>query len=202
MKKSFLISSLLVFVLGGTVFAAAPLEAIRDSNTKVKAILDANKGKKLDAATEGNLRAIIAPATDFSAMSEAVLTAFPATITAAQRAAFKKSFEELLLLSSIKKMGRYSADFFKYGAESIQGTAATVETVAVYTKKDGRGDEVKLDYSLSLTNGRWMIVNYFMDGINTVRNYQQQFKSIIRTRGVDGAIKHVQQTVERYRIED
>jgi ABC-type transporter MlaC component len=206
MKRSFLINGVLavlfLVLLNGALFAGPAQDAIRDSNTKVKAVLDANKGKKLDAAVEEQLKAIIGPATDFSAMSDAVLTAFPADITAAQRAAFKKSFEELLLLSSVKKMGRYSADSFKYGAENIQGANAMVETTAVYSKNDGRVDEIKLNYALAFKNGRWMIVNYFMDGISTVGNYQQQFKRLNAKSGIDGVIKNVQATVERYRISD
>jgi ABC-type transporter MlaC component len=206
MRKSFLINGILAVLIlmlcGGTLFAATPLAAIRDSNNRVKAVLDENKGKKLDAVTEERLKVLISQATDFSAMSDAVLTVFPDTITAAQRAAFKRSFEELLLLSSVKKMGRYSADRFEYGAERVQGSSATVNTVAIYTKNDGRVDRVRLDYALELKNGRWMIVNYFMDGISTIRNYQQQFRSLIRARGIDGVIQHVQRTVERYRIED
>jgi len=206
MKKSFLIKGVLAVLFltlcSGALFAGPAQDTIRDTNNRVKAVLDANKGKKLDAATEERLKGIIGATTDFTAMSDAVLTVFPETITAAQRAAFKRAFEELLLLSSVKKMGRYTADSFRYGAERIQGTNATVETVAVYTKNDGRVDEIKLNYALALKNGRWMIVNYFMDGIDTVRNYQQQFRSLLRSRGVDGVIQHVQRTVERYRIED
>jgi len=206
MKKSFLIKGIVVVLgltlSGSALFAGAAQDAIRDSNNKVKAVLDANKGKKLDAVTEDKLRGIIAPATDFSAMSDTVLTVFPADITAAQRAAFKKSFEELLLLSSVKKMGRYSADSFEYGAENIQGANATVNTVAVYSKNDGRVDRIKLDYNLEMKNGRWMIVNYIMDGISTIRNYQQQFRSLLKSRGIDGVIQHVQRSVQQYRVED
>ena len=193
----------LVFMLcAGALFAGEPLEAIRESNNKVKDVLNANAGNKLDTATEEKLKAIIIPATDFSAMSDAVLTVFPADTTAAQRAAFKKAFEELLLLSSVKKMGRYNADHFEYGVEKIDGANATVKTIAIYNRKNGVAERIALDYTLTQKNGRWVIINYFTDGASTIRNYQGQFKKIINAKGVNAAIRQVEQTVVQYRVSD
>lgn len=204
MKKLLLTSScvLALVLCAGALFAGEPLEAIRESNNKVKDVLNANAGNKLDTATEEKLKAIIIPATDFSAMSDAVLTVFPADTTAAQRAAFKKAFEELLLLSSVKKMGRYNADHFEYGAEKIDGANATVKTIAIYNRKNGVAERIALDYTLTQKNGRWVIINYFTDGASTIRNYQGQFKKIINSKGVNAAIKQVEQTVVQYRISD
>jgi phospholipid transport system substrate-binding protein len=189
-------------LFAGALFADAPLEAIRESNEKVKEVLNANAGNKLDAATEEKLKAIISPATDFNAMSDAVLTVFPADTTPAQRAAFKKAFEELLLLSSVKKMGRYSADHFEYGAEKPAGANVRVSTVAVYNKKNSRAERISLDYTLMQKNNRWVIINYFTDGVDTIRNYQGQFKKIVNAKGVNAAIRQVEQTVAQYRISD
>lgn len=209
MKKSFSNKiRIAVFAVSGLcVFSATaaaqatPLAAIRDSNSRVKTILDSNNGK-MSSVTEARLKAIISQATDFSAMSAAVMTAFPSTITAAQRAEFRTAFEELLLLSSVKKMGRYRADRFEYGQQTINGHQAVVKTVAVYTKKDGRVDRVRLDYTLSNSSGRWMIVNYAMDDVDTVRNYQRQFRILVQRRGVAGTIQHIKNRVVEYRNED
>ena len=102
MKKSFSNKiRIAVFAVSGLcVFSATaaaqatPLAAIRDSNSRVKAILDSNNGK-MSSATEARLKAIISQATDFSAMSAAVMTAFPSSMTAAQRSEFRTAFEEL-----------------------------------------------------------------------------------------------------------
>jgi hypothetical protein len=48
------------FALAGTVSAqTTPLAAIRDSNTQVKAVLDANNGSKMDANKDAQLKSII-----------------------------------------------------------------------------------------------------------------------------------------------
>lgn len=209
MKKSFSNKiRLTVFALSGlTVVSAAaavpttPLAAIKDSNASVKTVLDANNGK-MSAKTETRLKEIISRATDFSAMSAAVMSAFPRTMTAAQRSKFRAAFEELLLLSSVKKMGRYRADRFEYGRERINGRQALVKTVAIYTKKDGRVDRVRLDYTLANTSGRWMITNYAMDDVDTIRNYQRQFRILVQRKGVAGTIQHIQNRVLEYRNED
>jgi ABC-type transporter MlaC component len=135
-------------------------------------------------------------------MSGAVMSAFPSSMTAAQRSEFRTAFEELLLLSSVKKMGRYRADRFEYGVQSINGNTALVKTVAIYSKKDGRVDRVHLDYSLSSSSGRWMIVNYAMDDVDTVRNYQRQFRILVQRKGVAGTIQHIKNHVAAYRDED
>ncbi|MDR2733711.1 MAG: ABC transporter substrate-binding protein [Spirochaetota bacterium] len=207
MKKLLSTKAVGILALGlmlsaGVLFAGAPLDAIRDSNEKVKEVLNANAGNKLDDATEKKLRAIIEPATDFSAMSDAVLTVFPADTTPAQRAAFKKAFEELLLLSSVKKMGRYNADNFEYGGEKAAGANVTVSTTAIYSKKNGGTERIALDYTLTQKDGRWVIINYFTDGTSTIRNYQGQFKKIVSAKGVAAAIRQVEQTVAQYRISD
>jgi len=200
--RTSVILALALMLCAGALFAGEPLEAIRESNNKVKEVLNANAGNKLDAATEEKLKAIIVPATDFSAMSDAVLTVFPADTTPAQRAAFKKAFEELLLLSSVKKMGRYNADRFEYGAEKFAGVNATVSTIAIYNRKNGASERISLDYTLTKKNGRWVIINYFTDGASTIRNYQGQFKKIINSKGVNAAIQSVEKTVTQYRISD
>ena len=211
MKKSFSISvvaAALSVVLAAQFLAAqtvaTPLMAIKDSNERVKRVLDANAGKKLDQATEGTLRGIISAATHFSTMSDAVVTVFPPLTTPTQRIKFKSAFESLLLLSSVKKMGRYKADRFEYKQQTVAagGQSALVKTVAVYTKKDGRIDRVSLDYTMSKVGGKWMIVNYTMDGIDTIRNYQRQFRILLRDKGIDGTIKHVENRVAEYRTDE
>ena len=209
MKKSFsnktLVSLLAVSVLALSSVCgyaqSTPLAAIKDSNTRVKTLLDANAGK-MSVAMENRLKTIISGATDFSSMSGAVMSAFPRTMTASQRSEFRAAFEELLLLSSVKKMGRYRADRFEYGNQSINGNRAFVKTVAVYTKKDGRVDRVRLDYTLTLSGGRWMISNYAMDDVDTVRNYQRQFRVLVSPKGVAGTIQHIKDRVIQYRNED
>ena len=211
MKKSFSISTVLavisIVLLGqfaAAQSAATPMSAIKDSNDRVKRVLDANAGKKLDALTEGTLRGIISAATHFSSMSDAVVSVFPPLMTPAQRTQFKSAFESLLLLSSVKKMGRYKADRFVYGRQTITagGNGASVKTIAVYTKKDGRVDRLALDYSLSRIGGKWMIVNYTMDGIDTIRNYQRQFRILLRDKGISGTIRHVENRVAEYRTDE
>lgn len=148
--------------------AAKPMEVIRTSNDAVLAILA--KHAVVDAATEQLLFAVIDPITEFDGMADTVLNTFCPKLAAGQCDEIKRTFTRLLRLSSIKKLGRYRADRFDYDGEEITGETAVVRTFAWYKQ-----ERIPLDYHLVQRPRGWLIGNYVVDEVDTIRNYRKQF---------------------------
>jgi len=152
--------------------AATPLEVVKTSNEAVLAVY--RRHPAVDAAVEKEIFAIIDGVTDYQALAAGAVDPFCPKLTAAQCATFKETFTRLLRISSIKKLGRYRADRFEYGGEAVTGQSALVRTTAFFKE-----EKIPLDYQLARRGGAWVIVNYIVDEIDTVRNYRKQFTQLL-----------------------
>jgi ABC-type transporter MlaC component len=199
MKKSLsnsAIGGLLLFFVAGTLIAqtSGPLDVIRKSNQDVTAIHTANP--TITPAVEVKMMELIDTVSSFATLSGRVIDNFRERLTPAQQAEFDKVFQELLRVSSIKKMGRYRADRFDYLSQQVTGTRAVVKTVAYYKEH-----KVALDYHLEVQGGKWVIVNYVSDNVDTIRNYQRQFVRLFRSQAFAQVMDRLRKRIEEYRKE-
>lgn len=195
-------SSLVAMILVGGGFSAlpvlaaeaSPMDTVRESNTEILAIF-ASGGDEAD--THARVYAVMDTVTDFAAMADGAIDRFCADLDAAKCTEFKNTFTHLLRARAIAKAGRYKADDFEYVDEEIDGTTAVVSTVAKY-----KDDSVSLVYHLTLRDGRWMIVNYVVDGVDTVRSHRKQFTRLLRKESVDDVIARLQRKIAEYEGSD
>jgi ABC-type transporter MlaC component len=174
--------------------APGPLETVRASNERVQDIL---KGREtISAAVREDLHRVIDEATDFATISLRVTETFCNKLTAAECAEFDRTFRDLLRASSTRKLGRYRADRFEYLGEDIGSGAATVRTVAFYKE-----DRVRLDYQLERSGGRWVVVNYLVDDVDTVRNYKKQFLRLFAKNDFRGVIDRLRAKIAEIEAE-
>jgi len=184
-------SALLAAILAALpAVAALPEEAalaeVRRSNREVMTILA--EQPELTAHVERRIDMILDRVTDFAAMSAAAGTGFTDGVSEAQRERFHRAFRTLLRNSALRRMGRYRADRVEYGEPSSDGPRARVPTTAWYG-----GDRVAIDYTLEPgADGRWRIVNYTVDGIDTIRNYRRQFARILRSESFEDLVKRLE----------
>lgn len=189
-----LLGAWLFFGLAGSAAAQTPLSVVRESNAAVLAIFD--KHPVVDAAVEQELFAVIDGVTDYAALAAAAIDTFCEQLSAAQCVTFKETFTRLLRISSIKKLGRYRADRFEYLGEHVAGATATVRTLAYYKE-----EKIPLDYQLSRRGGGWVIVNYVVDQIDTVRNYRKQFVQLLAKESFDQLIARLNRKIVQYETE-
>jgi phospholipid transport system substrate-binding protein len=168
--------------------AATPLEVVRTSNEAVQAIF--KKHPVVDAAVEKELFAVIDGVTDYPALAAAATDSFCPKMSPAQCSTFKATFTRLLRVSSIKKLGRYRADHFEYAGEEVSGSTALVRTFAFFKE-----EKVPLDYQLARRDPSWVIVNYVVDEIDTVRNYRKQFTQLLAKETVDQVIERLDRKI-------
>lgn len=189
------ISLFILLFCSTAISAASPHNVVRSSNNRVSAILQGQS--KVSPAMEAKLKTIISRVTAFEEMSRMVSSDFPASVKkqTGKMNKFRETFSELLLVSSVNKMGRYRAKKYVFGRTVINGNNATVNTVAYY-----KNDKVDLVYKLKRINGKWMIVNYQLDGIDTIYNYKKQFAQMFRLGwSIDKIIGRLQSAIQRNR---
>ena len=188
--NSFMLSILITVSMAYPLEQSA-LEVIRASNDQVQLILE--KKEIIDRETEEKLLAIINEVTDFSSISFRVIERFCENLTPIQCEYFDRIFQRLLRVSSIKKMGRYRAERFVYLGEEIIGDRAIVKTLAYY-----EDDEVHLNYLLERVDGQWLVHNYVVDDVNTIRNYTKQFIRLFARNTYDTIIRRLEKKIEEY----
>jgi ABC-type transporter MlaC component len=171
-----------------------PLDVVRASNEKVLAIFA--KHPTVDPATEQELLAVIDAVTDYEGIAKAAVDPFCAKLAPGQCATFKETFTRLLRISSIKKLGRYRADRFEYLGADAAGEQAVVHSRAFY-----KDEHVPLDYHLARRGGGWVIVNYVVDEIDTIRNYRKQFTQLLAKESVEQVIARLARKIEQYEAE-
>lgn len=171
-----------------------PLDVIRSSNTLVLDIYEASPvitRKVLDDITR-----VMEKVTDFEEIGDRVVQKTCSDRKSHSCERLKKEFITLLKLNATRKLGRYRADRFDYLGQVVEGKTARVKTIAWFQK-----DSVELDYILEKKAGRWVIVNYIADGVDTVRNYRSQFNRIITHKSVDFLIERLAKKNRLYRKE-
>ncbi len=182
-------SSLLVFLsLASIVSAATPLEIVKGTNESVLAIYHRNS--VVDAAIEKELLAIIDAVTDYQQMAGEALDPLCPKLTPAQCATFKEVFTRLLRISSIKKLGRARAGRFEYAGEQVTGESAVVRSFAFFNE-----EKVPLDYKMARRGETWVIVNYTVDEVDTVRNYRKQFTQLLAKKTFDQVISQLERKI-------
>ena len=173
------------------VMIMRPREVVKRSNQNVRDILKAQK--TVDAQTEAKLLEIINRVTDFETISQRVIQRFCKKLTQQQCETFDRVFQRLLRVSSLKKMGRYRADRFEYLSEEMKEKTAIVKTIAYYKE-----EKAQLDYYLEFKDEKWRIVNYVVDDIDTVRNYQKQFMRLFAKKTFEQVMERLKKKITDY----
>jgi phospholipid transport system substrate-binding protein len=192
-----ILTSLLVLLAAVPLSASSlqsPTEVIRWSNQEILAIYESND--EIDQEALDLVHEIMDQVTSFESLAGDAIDVFCDRFEESQCQAFKDAFVELLSVSSVRRLGRYRADRFEYLAESIEDDTALVQTLAYY-----EDDGVEIDYRLGLIDGQWLIVNYFVDGVDTVMNWRRQFRRLLRSDSVEDVILRLERKTEEYERE-
>lgn len=179
--------------LGQAAEDESPLVIIQESNEAIHAILADNP--VLEGEAEAAVYELMDAVTDFRRMADAAIDDLCAEGTE-KCDEWKQVFGDLLRIRSIKGLGRYRADRFDYLSEEIDGETAVVNTLAYF-----EDDEVTLDYELAATDSGWVIVNYIVDDVDTVRSYNRRFQRLLRAETVDDIIQRLRESIAEHESE-
>jgi phospholipid transport system substrate-binding protein len=97
---------------------------------------------------------------------------------------FTELMTELLENVYIDRLEGYSGQSVEYAGERVKGKRAQVRTFI--SDKDGK---IPVYYMMLLGESRWMIYDINTEGVGLVKNYRQQFKSILKKDKFEGLVK-------------
>jgi phospholipid transport system substrate-binding protein len=125
---------------------------------------------------------------DFQEMCKRVLGRTWQDLNQSERERFTELMTKLLENAYIGKLEDYRYTKIEYVEEKIQDDRAQVTTQI-------EKDDVKLPvhYILQLTSGKWMVYDINIEGVSLVRNYMEQFRSILRTDKFEGLVKIIEE---------
>ncbi len=113
---------------------------------------------------------------DFREMSKRILGRTWRKINEEDRACFTEQMTILLENTYIGKFEEYSGETVEYVAERVDGNKAQVDTII----NTGR-IRIPVNYKMILNgDSQWMVYDMTTEGVSLVRNYREQFRSILR----------------------
>lgn len=189
--KTLMALMLLTLIVPGSILASnGPTDQLRPALNSLTAIL-ANpelKGDANKAERRSRIMASIKTGFDFREMSKRILGRSWKDISDAEREHFTELMTKLLENVYIGKLEGYSGQTVGYVDERIKGERAQVSTLI-----EDSGIKIPVHYIMTLTDDKWMVYDINIEGVSLVRNYKEQFKSILRTEKFDGLIKVLEQ---------
>lgn len=178
---------LLAFCFSGSLSASTgPTDQLRPTLNGLTAIL-ANpelQGDKNKAERRTKIMASIKTGFNFREMSKRILGRSWKDISDADKDYFTELMTKLLENVYIGKLEGYSGQTVGYVDERIKGKRAQVSTLI-----EDDGIKIPVHYIMTLTGQKWMVYDINIEGVSLVRNYKEQFKSILRTEKFEGLIK-------------
>jgi phospholipid transport system substrate-binding protein len=121
---------------------------------------------------------------DFREMSKRVLGRDWKGLPPKKQDHFQELFTKLLENAYIGKFESYSGEEIQYIGERQKEDRAIVST-----QIENNGQLIPVDYIMTKKEARWVVYDINIEGVSLVRNYMEQFKSILRRDKFDGLVK-------------
>lgn len=187
--KRFLALPLCLVFLGSLpAFASSgPTDSLRPTLQNIMSVLSdpALSGSEHKKPRREKIMSIASQGFDFGEMSKRVLGKTWRGLDKQQRVHFEVLFTKLLENAYIGKLEGYSGQEIQYKDERIKGKRAAVATVV---KNDGIAP-LPVNYVMIDADAGWQVYDINIEGVSLLRNYREQFKSILRKDKFDGLIK-------------
>lgn len=183
-------SNLLVSVLllcsvciAGQTGPTADLKPVLNDLTEVLAD-EGLKGREHLAERRKKIMSQIKRGFDFREMSRRVVGKTWNMLEEKDRIYFIELMTKLLENVYIGKLEGYSGQTVEYAGEKVKGNKAQVTTMIL------NGDvRIPVHYVMRQGQSKWMVYDINIEGVSLIRNYRQQFKSIIKKDKFEGLVK-------------
>lgn len=142
------------------------------------------KGPENMAARREKIMSGVKSGFDFKEMSKRVLGKTWNDIDGTEQERFTVLMTKLLENVYIGKFENYSGPEAKFAGETVKGDRAQVTTLI-----ENDGLELPVHYIMQEQDGKWMVYDINIEGVSLIRNYREQFKSILRKENYEGLVK-------------
>ena len=134
---------------------------------------------------------------DFTEMSKRALGKTWRKLDLNQRQHFEELFTKLLENAYIGKLEGYSGQEIVYKDERIKGKKAAVATVV----KNSGTAPFSVSYVMLYNKIGWQVYDLNIEGVSFLRNYREQFKSILRKDKFPGLVKVLEKKNASFDVE-
>lgn len=132
---------------------------------------------------------------DFKEMSKRILGRTWSKISVTEQNHFTELMTKLLENVYIGKLEGYSGQTIGYVGERIKGGRAQVSTLV-----EDEGLKIPVHYIMTLEGEKWLVYDINIEGVSLVKNYMQQFKSILRKDRFEGLIKVLEEKNKSFEV--
>lgn len=174
----------------------SPMETLKPVLTDLTNILldKSLEGKENRVARRAKIMEEVKKGFDFREMSKRVLGSTWRTISLEQQKYFTDLMTRLLENVYIGKFEAYEENAEKYGVQYL-GELVKGRRAQVTTEVAGGDKVLPVHYIMHKKDGRWMVYDINLEGMSLIRNYQEQFKSILRTEKFDGLVQTIKEKI-------
>ena len=174
-------------LLAPLAHAEEPSEVVRKGIHGVLEILGQPdlKAPEKKAERRNRMRKIIHRHFDFEEMSRRSLARAWRKRTPEEKTEFIELFSYFMERNYAGTLESYTNEKVVLGKESIDEEFAKVNTVIITMDKK----EVDIVYRLHKVGGEWRVYDVVVEGVSLVKNYRDQFRSIIRRTSYANLVK-------------
>ncbi len=165
---------------------SGPTEQLKPTlDTLIAILLDPSlKGEKQKEARRTKIMGYVTQKFDFREMSQRVIGREWKDLSKEKQDRFQVLFTKLLENAYLGKIETYSGEEIQFTGERIKDNRAIVST-----QIENNGQWLPVDYIMIKKAEQWMVYDINIEGMSLVRNYMEQFKSILRRDKFDGLVK-------------
>ena len=187
--KNFFIAFCLTLVVTYTASANARTSPTSEIAEEVTLILAIATNQKLSSnERRSQFRQILEARFDINDMSQRILAVNWRDISDHQKSEFIRLFKDILELTYLTAIEAYSSERVNVGGERIKEDKATI--IITITQVDGT--EIPLLFKLKWQNNKWLAYDANINYLSMVNNYRKQYSEIIKNKGMDGLLQHIQ----------
>lgn len=198
----FFVMMLMVLLSGERALASAnndPMSQLQKSTDEILMILQSEELKvpeKKDERKQSILN-VINRMFDFREMARSSLGPNWNDLTAAEQDSFVDLFARLIEQRYIGKIDSYNDQKVIYKEQHVKDNRARI-----YTALIDKDLEIPIDYSLQMSQGRWLIRDLKIENVSLVANYRRDFNSIIRKEQFAGLVKKITEQLEKSEMQN
>ena len=193
---------LVALVSGERTLASAnndPLVQLQKSTDEILVILQSEELKAPERKEERKQRIldVVNRMFDFRAMARSSLGRNWNSLTKDEQDQFVDLFASLIEQRYIGKIDAFDDQKVIYKEKRVKNNKARVYSVIL-----DKNLEIPIDYSLQISQGKWLIKDLKIENVSLVANYRRDFNAIIRKVQFAGLVEKITEQLEKLEMQN
>lgn len=187
------LAALLLAAPPASALAESPMAQIKRSNTRINSLL---RKKVLTKSIKKKVNREVGDFLDFQELARRALGRHWKKRSATEQTEFVQLLTDLIQRNYVKQLKGNLGYTLEYRNQKVAGQKAHVVT-AVKVTKNGRTEEVVIEYKMMRKKGRWVVYDVITDDVSVVRNYRSQFNRIIKKKSYEHLVNKMKAKLKR-----